>query len=102
MAEALKKNLYRLVEDIERHRAAWAAAAERTESQASEVVAVREEVHSTIWSLNELTEAEVRRDQGVGLRRLSGSPDDIVCFAAGDIFSVLNKLLFVFMVPSPH
>jgi predicted transcriptional regulator len=99
---ALKEEPCRLVEDIERHRAAWAAVAQRVESQVSEVAAVREDVHFAIRSLNELKEAEARRDQAVGLRRLSGSPDDIVCVGAGDIFSILKKLLFLFMVPSPH
>jgi hypothetical protein len=71
----LKENLSSLVEDIERHRAACAAVAERAES---EVAVVREEVHSAIGSLNELKEAEARRDQVVGLRWLSVSPDNIV------------------------
>jgi predicted transcriptional regulator len=86
----LEEDLYRLVEDIERHMAAWAVVAERAESQASEVAAVREEVHSAIRSLNELKEAEAQRDQAVGLRRLSNSPDGIVCVGAGVIFNVLN------------
>jgi hypothetical protein len=55
------------------------------------VAAVRDEVHSSIWSLNELKEGEARRDQAVGLRRLSGSLDDIVCVGADDIFSLLNR-----------
>jgi hypothetical protein len=75
----LKEYLIRLVEDIERHMAACAAVAQRTES---EVAAVREEVHFAIWSLKE---TEARVDQGVGLRRLSGSPDGIVCIGTGDI-----------------
>jgi predicted transcriptional regulator len=88
---ALKEDLSRLVEDIERHRAACAAVAERAERQASKVLSVRKKVHSAIRSLNELKEAETLRNQAVGLRRLSGSPDDIVCVEAGDIFSILNR-----------
>jgi hypothetical protein len=68
-----------------------AIVAERAESQASEVAAVREEVHSVIQNLNELKEAEARRDQVVGLRWLSGSPNDILCVEAGNIFSILNR-----------
>jgi predicted transcriptional regulator len=87
----LKESLYHLVEDIGRHKAACAAVAERAESQASEVAAVREKVYSAIRSLNELKETEAQRDQVVGLRRLSGSPDGIVCVGAGNIFSILNR-----------
>jgi predicted transcriptional regulator len=87
----LKEDLYGLGENVEQRRAAWAAVAEHAESQASEVAAVREEVHSAIRSLNELKEAEARCDQAVGLRRLSGPPDGIVCIGAGDIFRILNR-----------
>jgi hypothetical protein len=79
---ALKEGLYPLAEAIERHRAACAAVAQRVKSQVSEVAAVREDIHFAIRSLNELKEAEARRDQAVELRRLSGSPDDIVCVGA--------------------
>jgi hypothetical protein len=79
MVAALKEYLVRLVEDIERHMTTCAAVAQRTES---EVAAVREEVHSAIRSLKE---TEARGDQGVGLRRLSGSPDGIVCVGTDDL-----------------
>jgi hypothetical protein len=52
--------------------------------------------------LNKLKEAEAPRDQAIGLRQLSGSPEDIVLVGVGGIFSILNKLLFLLMVPSPH
>jgi hypothetical protein len=77
----LKENLYRLVEDIERHRAACAAVAERAESQASEVAAVREELHSAIRSLNELKEAEARPSGWTSAAERFA--DDVVCVGAG-------------------
>jgi hypothetical protein len=44
-----------------------------------------------IRSLNELKEAEVWRDQAIGLRRVSDLRDELVCVEAGDIFSILNR-----------
>jgi hypothetical protein len=58
---------------------------------ASEVAALRKEVDSVIRSLNEQKEGEARRDQAIGFRRQSGSPDGMVYIGAGDIFSILNR-----------
>jgi hypothetical protein len=51
--------------------------------------------------LNELKGTEARRDRAVGLWRLSGSPDEIVCFGAGDIFRIQDRSCAIASNPAP-